>query len=92
MYRSSSGEPAFESMPVTQHGVLTIAQMLALLQPGALDPSTIAGHRVRWAYSSTLRTADEAKRVSSDLKRRHIELGAREVIVYSAGRLRDDTE
>lgn len=92
MYRSSNGEPAFENMPLVQHGVLTIEQMVAMLQPGALDARTIVGHRVRWAYSATLRTMIEAKRISMELKQRHMELGAREVIVYAAGRLRDDAE
>lgn len=92
MYRSSSDTPYPANLPLTQHGILTTHGMLALLQPGALDASTIVGHRVRWAYSSTRRGSHEAKRVADELKRLHLRMGAREVIVFHAAWLKDDAE
>ena len=93
MYRSSTDEPpAQQEPPVTQHGVLTTPNMLAMLVPGALDATKIVGHRVRWAYSSTQSGTLEAKRVAEELKQRHLQMGAREVIVYRATPLKDDAE
>jgi hypothetical protein len=69
-------------MNVTNHGFLTREQMLALLQPGALDPKQIAGFRVRWAYVTTRSAEQDTKTVSNALKELHLELGASEVLVH----------
>ncbi len=69
-------------MNVTNHGFLTREQMLALLEPGALDGSRITGLRIRWAYITTRSGEKEARRVSDALKALHFQLGASEVLVH----------
>ena len=69
---------------VTDRGVLTKEQMLDMLRPGAIDPQLVAGRRVRWATSTTRSDAQDTKRVSNELKERHLQLGAFEVIVHHA--------
>ena len=71
-------------MIVTDRGVLTKEQMLELLRPGALDPQIIVGRRIRWATLSTRSDRHETRRVSDELKQRHLQLGAVEVLVHSA--------
>ncbi|MBX3233891.1 MAG: hypothetical protein KIT84_31575 [Labilithrix sp.] len=74
---------------LTQHGILTKDGILKLLEPGALDPATVAGRRIRWAYRTTRGDSAETKRVSDELKRRHLELGAFEVLVHRGPWLED---
>lgn len=71
-------------MIVTDRGILTIDQMLDMLRPGALDASIVTGRRVRWAYSTKRSDEQETKRVSDELKQRHLQLGAHEVLVHHA--------
>lgn len=71
-------------MIVTDRGVLTKEQMLEMLRPGALDPQIITGRRIRWATSSTRSDRDDTRRVSDELKQRHFQLGALEVLVHCA--------
>ena len=87
MYRSTvriATDTISRAMIVTDRGVLTKEQMLDMLRPGALDPQIIQGRRVRWATSSTRSDAQDTKRVSDELKQRHLQLGAAEVLVHSA--------
>lgn len=74
-----------------QHGVLTKAGMLKLLEPGALDRDRIVGRRVRWAFRTTRSDVADTKRASEELKRRHLELGAYEVLVHRGPWLEDET-
>jgi hypothetical protein len=79
-------------MIVNNHGPLTLDQMLELLKPGALNPQQISGNRIRWAYITTRANEQETKRVSDQLKERHLQLGAREVLVHHAPWSKDEDE
>jgi hypothetical protein len=76
-------------LTLKQHGRLTLETMLAMLQPGAIDIAAIAGRRVRWSWAATRRDTQEAKLVSDELKRLHLQLGAAEVIVHRAPPIED---
>jgi len=71
-------------MIVTNRGVLTKEQMLEMLRPGAIDPEHVQGRRVRWAYVTKRSDEQETKRISDELKERHLQLGAYEVLVHHA--------
>ncbi len=79
-----SDPPDPHKVQMTQLGVLTKEKLLDMLRPGALDPEQIAGRRIRWAYSSTRSAEQETKRLSDELKQRHLQLGAVEVLVHHA--------
>ena len=71
-------------MLMTDRGILTKEQMLEMLRPGAIDPETVTGRRVRWAYSTKRSDEKETRAVSDELKQRHLALGAYEVLVHHA--------
>jgi hypothetical protein len=85
-----SDAPPSGSLALTHHGFLTIEQMTAMLEPGAIDPTRIIGRRVRWTYTTKRRTHAEARVASDELKRLHLQMGAAEVIVHCGPWLTDD--
>lgn len=91
MYRSSTAEGPPSDLVLTQHGYLDLERMLAMMQPGAIDPAVVVGRRVRWSWASTRRAGAEAKRASDELKQLHLQMGAAEVIVYRGPWIADDS-
>ena len=85
MYRSRNDElAANHDIGLAQHGILTKERMVALLEPGAVDPNEINGKRVRWAYTCMRSDITDTKRVSDELKALHMQMGAVEVLVHRA--------
>jgi hypothetical protein len=82
--------PPSGSLALTHHGFLTIAQMTAMLEPGAIDQTRIVGRRVRWTYTTTRRSYAEARLASDELRRLHLQLGAAEAIAHRGPWLTDD--
>jgi hypothetical protein len=71
-------------MLVVDLGVLTKAEMHALLRPGAIDPARVRGYRVRFSYRAVRGDEKETRSVANELKALHERLGATDVLIHSA--------